>query len=167
LYQGGPAANAKTELQPRFGSNSSPSPQRFVEFRKSHRGELEKFLEIVWVLEFVPDNKPRSGNPVSCTGSNNLSTKNSNLKTYQNCRNFTTSYNLILVIIKSMTHILQPRNDELSLGWYYILDVPAFELNGSIFNFSTRVVLTTLQRCCKLPRKLHWYTIISTPNIWI
>ena len=53
-----------------------------MDFRKGHRGELEKFLQIVWVLEFVPDRKPRSGNPVSCAGSNNLSTKNSNLKTY-------------------------------------------------------------------------------------
>jgi hypothetical protein len=41
--------------------------------------------------------------------------------------------------------ILKSKDDDLSLGWYYILDVPAFELNGSIFNVFTRVVLTT--RC--------------------
>ena len=55
----------------------------------------------------------------------------------------------------------------LGVGRFYFLVVPAPELNRTIFNFFTRVVLTTLQRCCKLPRKLHWYAIISTPNIWI
>ncbi len=31
----------------------------------------------------------------------------------------------------------------MSLGWYYILDVPVFELNENIFIFSIRIVLTT------------------------
>jgi hypothetical protein len=50
----------------------------------------------------------------------------------------------IIYIAIYILYVLQPRNDELSLGWYYILDVPGFELNGSIFNFFTRVDLTTL-----------------------
>ncbi len=29
----------------------------------------------------------------------------------------------------------------MSLGWHYILDVPAFELNGAILNFFRRIAL--------------------------
>jgi len=57
--------------------------------------------------------------------------------------------------------VLKSNNDELSLHWYYILDVPDFELKGSIFIFFTRVVFTTDQSCCKLPQKLQCKVIGS------
>jgi hypothetical protein len=67
-----------------LGLVSSPSHHRNVSWgvektTMCYRGELEKFLQIVWVLGFVPDNKPSR---VSCTGTYNLSIKKSNLKTY-------------------------------------------------------------------------------------
>ena len=63
--------------------------------------------------------------------------------------------------------VLNGRNCVRSLGWYYILDVPVFELKRTIFNFFRRVVLTPRQRSCKLPQNRHRETIISGPNIWM
>jgi hypothetical protein len=54
----------------------------------------------------------------------------------------------------------------LSLGTYYILVVPDLELNGSIFNFFTRAVLTTHRTCCKLPQILHCSRIMSKQRWW-
>ena len=68
-------------------TETKSTSQRLEFSLRAHRGELEYFLRIVWVLEFVPYDKTPTGRILSGNGTNILSTIKSNLKRYQNCRN--------------------------------------------------------------------------------
>ena len=97
--------SANVQLQQNYFGNVSFTSQRLECRHTAHRGELEYFLTIVWVLEFVPSANIPAGRIPSRHGTNLLSTTKSNLETYQNCRNYKiTTHNALAFSLSSSHH---------------------------------------------------------------